>query len=68
MGLAILESMPRRFLTIVFAAVALAAICPPALASKGQLSVFQDDALLRGSGDAERARRWTSWMRSAWTS
>jgi len=47
--------MPKRFLTIVFAGVALAAICAPAQASKGQLSVFQDDALLRGSGDAERA-------------
>jgi hypothetical protein len=48
--------MPRRFLTTVLAGVALAAICSPALASKGQLSVFQDDALLRGSGDGERAR------------
>ena len=48
--------MPRRFLTIVFAAVALAAICAPAQAGKGQLSVFQDDALLRGSGDATRAQ------------
>ena len=56
MGLAYLELMPRRFLTLVVAGVALAAICSPALASKGQLSVFQDDALLRGSGDTERAR------------
>ncbi len=48
--------MPRRFLTIVFAGVALAAICAPAQAGKGQLSVFQDDALLRGSGDATRAQ------------
>ncbi len=56
MGLAILESMPSRFLTIAFAGVALAAICSPAQASKGQLSVFQDDAILRGSGDDRRAQ------------
>jgi hypothetical protein len=35
--------------------VVLAASCSPALASKGQVSVFQDDALLKGSGDSVRA-------------
>src|SRR5687768_6897427 len=48
--------MSRRFLTIALVGVAFAAVCAPASASKGQLSVFQDDALLRGSGDSERAR------------
>jgi hypothetical protein len=41
--------MANRVLTIVLAAVALAALCTPALARKGQLSVFQDDAVVRGS-------------------
>ena len=48
--------MARRFLTIVFAAVALAALCAPASASKGQLSIFQHDEILRGSGEAERSQ------------
>jgi hypothetical protein len=47
--------MRRRFLTIASAGVVLAASCSPALASKGQVSVFQDDALLKGSGDSVRA-------------
>jgi hypothetical protein len=55
LGLAILESMARRFLTLVVAAVALAALSVPAWASKGQLSVFQHDEILRGSGEDERA-------------
>jgi hypothetical protein len=46
--------MARRVLTIAFAGVALATSCTPALASKGQLSMFQDDSRLRGSGDAVR--------------
>ena len=53
MGLAP-SSMAKRVLTITLAAVALAAICGPALARKAQLSVFQDDAALRGSGDETR--------------
>jgi hypothetical protein len=44
----------KRVLTLVLAAVALAAMCAPALAGKGQLSIFQDDAVLRGSGDEAR--------------
>ena len=47
--------MAGRFLTIVFTAVALVAMCSPALASKGQVSIFQADAALRGSGDEARA-------------
>ena len=47
--------MTGRFLTIVCMVVAFAAACSPALASKGQVSVFQSDALLRGSGDQVRA-------------
>ena len=46
--------MANRFLTTVLAGVAFAAVCTPALASKGQLSMLQDDARLRGSGDAVR--------------
>jgi len=34
--------------------VAFAAICTPALAGKGQVSIFQHDSILRGAGDAER--------------
>ena len=48
--------MAGRFLTIVFTAVALAAMCSPAFASRGQVSIFQADAVLRGSGDAARAK------------
>ena len=48
--------MTRRILTIAFACVALAAMCAPALAGKGQLSVFQDDTALRGSGDDARTK------------
>ena len=48
--------MAKRFLTLVFACVALAAACPPALANKGQLSIFQDDAVLRGSGNDARTK------------
>lgn len=44
----------NRVLTLLLAAVASAALATPALASKGQVSVFQHDAILRGSGDAER--------------
>lgn len=47
---------PKRVLTPVLAAVALAATCAPALAAKGQVSIFQDDAVLRGSGSDERSR------------
>ena len=47
--------MAGRFLTLAFTAVALLAMCSPALASKGQVSIFQADAALRGSGDAARA-------------
>ena len=46
--------MAKRVLTIAFAGVALATSCAPALASKGQLSMLQDDSRLRGSGDAVR--------------
>lgn len=45
----------KQFLTLVLAAVALAAMCVPALARKGQLSIFQDDSVLRGSGNETRA-------------
>ena len=44
----------KRVLTAVFAVVALAAVPAPALASKGQLSIFQDDFVLRGSGNDAR--------------
>ena len=44
----------KRVLTSMLAVMAFGAICAPALASKGQVSVFQHDAILRGSGDAER--------------
>ena len=47
--------MSRRFLTLVYAAAALAVLSAPAFASKGQLSVFQHDEILRGSGEDERA-------------
>ena len=46
--------MAARFLTTVLVGVALSAACAPALASKGQLSMFQDDSTFRGSGDAAR--------------
>ena len=46
--------MLKRVLTAFFAAVAIAALPAPALANKGQLSIFQDDFVLRGSGDAAR--------------
>ena len=48
--------MTKRLLTIVFAGAALAAVCAPALASKGQLSIFQDDKALRGSGGDARTK------------
>ena len=48
--------MAKRVLTTVFAAVALAAVCAPALASKGQVSIFQDDKALRGSGGDARTK------------
>jgi hypothetical protein len=47
--------MASRVLTPVLAFVALAALSTPALASKAQLSVFQDDRVLLGSGDEARA-------------
>lgn len=46
--------MARFVLTSALAAVAFAAVCSPAVASKGQLSVFQDDGILRGSGEQAR--------------
>ncbi len=48
--------MAKRVLTIVFAGVALAAVSSPALASKAQLSMFQDDKALRGSGGDARTK------------
>src|SRR6185503_15308656 len=47
-------SMFKRLLTAVFAVVALAALATPALAKKNQLSIFQDDFVLRGSGNDAR--------------
>ena len=46
--------MLKRVLTAVFAVVALATVPAPALANKGQLSIFQDDFVLRGSGNDAR--------------
>jgi hypothetical protein len=46
--------MARSLLTIALAGAALVACVAPAQASKAQLSVFQDDAKLRGSGDDVR--------------
>ena len=46
--------MLKRALTAVFAVVALAALAVPALANKGQVSMFQDDFVLRGSGNDAR--------------
>jgi hypothetical protein len=46
--------MLKRVLTAVFAVVAFAAMAAPALAKKGQLSIFQDDFVLRGSGNDAR--------------
>ena len=46
----------KRSLTLALAAVALAATCVPALAGRTQVSIFQDDAVLRGSGDEVRAK------------
>ena len=48
--------MSRRALTSALACVALAVTCAPALASRGQLSMFQDDLAVRGSGDDVRNR------------
>jgi hypothetical protein len=48
--------MTRCALTLVLAGVALAALLTPAYASKAQLSMFQDDSKLRGSGDDVRNR------------
>ena len=48
--------MSKRFLTLVVAGVALAAASSPALASKAQLSIFQDDLVLRGSGSDSRTQ------------
>jgi hypothetical protein len=48
--------MASRVLTSVFAVAAIAALASPALASKGQLSMFQDDRSLRGSGDEMRTK------------
>ena len=48
--------MVKRVLTIALAGAALAALSGPALASKGQLSMFQDDTALRGSGDDARSK------------
>ena len=46
--------MFKRLITAVFAVVALAALATPALAKKNQLSIFQDDFVLRGSGNDAR--------------
>jgi hypothetical protein len=46
--------MLKRVLTAVFAVVAIAAVPAPALAKKSQLSIFQDDFVLRGSGNDAR--------------
>jgi hypothetical protein len=46
--------MAKRVLTAVLAVVALAAVPAPALANNGQLSIFQDDFILRGSGNDAR--------------
>jgi hypothetical protein len=44
----------KRVLTFALAAVALAATSAPALGGRTQVSIFQDDAVLRGSGDEAR--------------
>lgn len=48
--------MARHLLTFVLAGVALAAICAPASANRGQLSIFQDDRVTRQSGDEARTK------------
>ena len=48
--------MARYVLTLVLAVVALVAICAPAQARKTQLSMFQHDSILRGSGNEARAK------------
>ena len=48
--------MAKRVLTVVLAGVALAAVSSPALANKRQISIFQDDTVLRGSGNDARTK------------
>jgi hypothetical protein len=51
-----LDSGVKRVLTSVLACAALAATSTPAHARPGQVSIFQHDAILRGSGDEARAK------------
>jgi hypothetical protein len=46
----------KRLLTLVVACVAMAACTAPAAASTGQVSIFQDDRILRESGPEVRAK------------
>jgi hypothetical protein len=48
--------MARFVLTVVLAGVALAAVSSPAMAGKRQISIFQDDTVLRGSGNDARTQ------------